>query len=150
MEPIIYLFFRGDCLEAMTRYAEIFGGQLGEVFRNGDAPDPTSRMPGGDELVLNMSLRLGGATVMASDNGEAMHQRPQGFRVHMAPASRTDFDRIFAALAEDAQAVEMPPGPTFWAERFAMVTDRHGTPWMLGLEGDKAARLAGLDGGAGS
>ena len=29
--------------------------------------------------------------------------------------------------------------PTFWAERFAMVTDRHGTPWMLGFEGDRAA-----------
>lgn len=143
MEPIIYLFFKGDCLAAMTRYAEIFGGEVGEVFRNGDAPDPASRMPGGDELVLNMSLRLGGATVMASDNGEAMYQRPQGFRVHMAPTSAAEFDRIFAALAEGARAVEMPPERTFWAERFAMLTDRHGTPWMLGFEGDRAAGATG-------
>ncbi|WP_333834941.1 VOC family protein [Rubrimonas sp.] len=140
MEPIIYLFFKGNCLEAMTRYAEVLGGEVGDVFRNGDAPDVASRMPGGDDLVLNMSLRLGGATVMASDNTDEMYARPQGFRVHVAPPSCAEFDRIYAALAENAQAVEMPPGETFWAERFAMVTDRHGTPWMLGFEGDRAAR----------
>jgi PhnB protein len=41
-------------------------------------------------------------------------------------------------MAQDAQSVEMAPGETFWAERFAMFTDRYGTPWMLSFEGDKA------------
>lgn len=139
MEPTIYLFFKGNCLEAMTRYAEVLGGEIGDVFRNGDAPDPASRMPGGDDLVMNMSMRLGNATVMASDNTSDMYARPQGFRVSVAPASRAEFDRVFAALAEEAQAVEMAPEETFWAERFAMVTDRYGTPWMLNYAGDKAA-----------
>jgi PhnB protein len=139
MEPIIYLFFKGNCLEAMTRYAEILGGEVGEVFRNGDAPDAASRMPGGDELVMNMSLELGRARVMASDAPEQMYDRPQGFRVHVAPPSLAEFDRIHAALAEDARSVEMAPGGTFWAERFAMFTDRYGTPWMLSFEGDRAA-----------
>ena len=46
MEPTIYLFFKGDCLEAMTHYAEVLGGEIGGVFRNADAPDSESRMPG--------------------------------------------------------------------------------------------------------
>jgi PhnB protein len=30
----------------------------------------------------------------------------------------------------------MPIERTFWAERFGMVVDRFGTPWMVNYEGD--------------
>ncbi|WP_226783115.1 VOC family protein [Oceaniglobus trochenteri] len=139
MEPTLYLFFKGNCLEAMSHYAEVLGGRINGVFRNGDAPDPESRMPGGDDLVLNLAMSLGNATVMASDNTEGMYDRPQGFRISIAPTSRAEFDRIHDALAQDAESVEMAPGETFWAERFAMFTDRYGTPWMLSYEGNRAA-----------
>lgn len=138
MEPTIYLFFRGNCLEAMTHYAEVLGGEIKGVFRNADAPDPESRMPGSDDMVMNMAIALGSATVMASDNTEEMYDKPSGFRISIAPTSRAEFDRIHAALAKDAQSVEMEPDETFWAERFAMFTDRYGTPWMLNYEGAKA------------
>ena len=138
MEPTIYLFFKGNCLEAMTRYAEVLGGEISGVFRNADAPDPESRMPGGDDMVMNMVMSLGHATVMASDNSEDMYEKPRGFRVSIAPTSREEFDRIFAALADSAQSIEMAPDETFWAERFAMFRDRYGTPWMLNYEGAKS------------
>ncbi|MBO0333111.1 VOC family protein [Sneathiella sp. CAU 1612] len=138
MEPTIYLFFKGNCLEAMSRYAEVLGGEIIGVFRNGDVPDPESRMPGSDDIVMHMAMKLGSTTVMASDNSEEMYDKPQGFRVSIAPSSRAEFDRIYAALAKDAQSVEMEPGETFWAERFAMFTDRYGTPWMLSFDGAKA------------
>jgi PhnB protein len=57
----------------------------------------------------------------------------------ISPPSRAAFDRIFAALAKDAPSVTMPPGETFWAERFALFTDCFGTPWMLSYAGAKAA-----------
>ncbi|NJO54461.1 MAG: VOC family protein [Bacteroidales bacterium] len=141
MEPTIYLFFKGNCLEAMTHYAEVLGGEIRneDVFRNADAPDPESRMPGGDDMVMNMSMRLGHATVMASDNTEEMYETPQGFRIQIAAQSHAEFDRIFAALAEDAPRIDMAPGATFWAECFAMFTDRFGTPWMLNYDGTKGA-----------
>jgi PhnB protein len=138
MEPTIYLFFKGNCLEAMTHYAKVLGGEIHGVFHNADAPDPESRMPGDGDMIMNMVMRLGAATVMASDNSADMYDKPQGFRLSIAPASRAEFDRIFDALAKDASAVEMAPGETFWAERFAMFTDRYGTPWMLNYEGNKA------------
>jgi PhnB protein len=139
MEPTIYLFFNGNCLEAMTHYAETLGGEIGDVFRNADAPDAESRMPGGDHLVMNMAMKLGAAVVMASDAPDGMYSKPQGFAVSISPPSRAEFDRIFEALAKDAQSVVMPPGETFWAERFAMFTDRFGTPWMLNYAGAKVA-----------
>lgn len=139
MEPTIYLFFKGNCLEAMSHYAEVLGGKIQGVFRNGDTPDPESRMPGGDDMIMNMAMSLGSATVMASDNSEEMYEKPQGFRVSIAPASRAEFDRSYDALAKDAESVEMAPDETFWAERFAMFTDKYGTPWMLNFEGNKAS-----------
>ncbi len=78
MEPTIYLFFKGNCLEAMTHYAEVLGGEIGNVFRNADAPDAESRMPGGDDMVMNMSMKLGSATVMASDSPESNVQQAAG------------------------------------------------------------------------
>lgn len=138
MEPTIYLFFRGNCLEAMTRYAEVLGGEVVSVFRNADAPDAASRMPGGDDLIMNMSIRLGSGTIMASDAPEQYFSRPQGFRVSISPRSREEFDRIHAALATTVAGDEMAPAETFWAERFAMFTDEYGTPWMLNFEGSKA------------
>ena len=139
MEPTIYLFFNGNCLEAMTHYAETLGDEVGGVFRNADAPDAESRMPGGDDLVMNMTMKLGTATVMASDAPGGMYSKPQGFAVSISPRSSAEFDRIFEALAKDAESLTMPPGETFWAERFAMFTDRFGTPWMLNYAGTKAA-----------
>ncbi len=62
---------------------------------------------------------------------------PPGFRVSIAPASLAEFERVHAALSKDAQSVPMAPAETFWAERFAMFTDRFGTPWMLNFTGSK-------------
>ncbi len=138
MEPTIYLFFKGNCLEAMEHYAKTLGGTITGVFRNGDAPDDESRMPGDDNMVMNMAMKLGNAIVMASDNNEEMYDKPKGFRISISPKSRKEFDRVHAALARDAQAIEMDPSETFWAERFSMFTDKYGTPWMLNFEGNKA------------
>jgi PhnB protein len=139
MEPTIYLFFKGNCLEAMTHYAETLGGEITGVFRNADAPSADQRMPGGDDLVMNMAMRLGSAMVMASDAPETYYNKPQGFSVSISPSSAEEFDRIFTALAKDAEAVQMAPGETFWAERFTTFVDRYGTPWMLNYEGSKRA-----------
>lgn len=138
MEPTIYLFFEGNCLEAMTLYAETFGGEIRNIVKNADAPNPESRMPGGDELVMHMAITLGDAVVMASDAPAEHYSKPQGFRVSIAPPSLAEFERVYAALGKDARVVAMAPAETFWAERFAMFTDRFGTPWMLSYEGAKA------------
>ena len=75
MEPTVYLYFNGNCEEAMRFYAETLGGEVTGVFRNGDMPDPESRMPGGDDMVMNMNMKLGTANIMASDApGDWYHQ----------------------------------------------------------------------------
>jgi PhnB protein len=95
-------------------------------------------MPGGDDLVMNMSVRLGDVRMMGSDASDDMYQTPQGFRVQIEAPSLAGFERLHDTLAKGARRVEMPPGETFWAERFTMFTDRFGTPWMLSFTGNKA------------
>lgn len=142
MKPQLYLFFKGDCLKAMTHYAETLGGTIEGVFLNRDAA-PEERMPGRDDLVMNLAMRLGDTLMMASDNSDEMYERPQGFRIQLETSSRAEFDRVFGALADGATDMPMSPGETFWAERFAMFTDRFGTPWMLNFTGSKASDAAG-------
>jgi PhnB protein len=138
MKPNFYLFFKGDCFEAMTLYADALGGTVEGVLRNKDAATPEDRMPGSDNLVMNMSVRIDDALLMGSDNSDDMYQTPQGFRVQIEAPSLRDFEQIHEALVKGAKRVDMPPGETFWAERFAMFTDRFGTPWMLNFSGSKA------------
>ena len=46
------------------------------------------------------------------------------------------------AIPENAAHIELPLGETFWAERFGMLTDRYGIPWMINCEGVKAKQSA--------
>lgn len=138
MEPTIYLVFKGSCLEAMNHYAEVPGGEIGGVSRKSDAPDPLSPMPGGGGMVMSMRRSPGNATVMASDNSEEIHRKPQRFRISITPESRGELDGVYAALAKNAQSVAMAPEETFSAERFAMFADSYGTPRMLNFGGSKS------------
>ncbi len=142
MKPQFYLFFKGNCLKAMTHYAETLGGTIEGVFLNKDAARPEDRMPGGDDLVMNLAMRLGDTVMMASDNSDEMYERPQGFRIQLEMPSQAEFERVFGALAGGAMEMAMPPCETFWAERFTMFTDRFGTPWMLNFTGSKAPGAA--------
>lgn len=137
MEPTVYLYFNGNCEEAMRFYADTLGGEILGVFRNSSAPSPEARMPGGDHLVMNMSMKLGSATMMASDAPDEYYTKPQGFSISVSPASLEETDRVYGTLSKGGN-VTMPLGETFWAERFAMFTDRYGTPWMINFAGSKA------------
>ena len=43
-------------------------------------------------------------------------------------------DLVFRELAKEGRVL-LPLEKTFWAERFGMVTDRFGIPWMINCEG---------------
>jgi PhnB protein len=57
----------------------------------------------------------------------------QGFSVTLNVKEPAEAERVFNALAEGG-SVGMPLGETFWAEKFGMLTDRFGTPWMINCE----------------
>ena len=70
---------------------------------------------------------------MGSDAPPQHYQVPKGFSVSLMLKDPAEADRIFAALSENGK-VGMPIQKTFWATRFAMLTDRFGIPWMINCE----------------
>lgn len=138
MNAFPYLMFNGNCLEAAQHYARVLNGRVFNVTRASTAPMDCLG-PDGKDWVMNLSLKFGDSLLMASDCPAGMYEAPRGFRVCVVPDSLAEFERIHAALSEQALSVEMPANETFWADRFAMFTDRYGTPWMLNFLGTKAA-----------
>ncbi len=131
MEIHPYLYFDGNCQEAFEHYAELLGGDL-EVMTYDQAPDgDDGPSKAWEDRVLNARLSLGSATLMGSDIPEwDDHRRPQGVRVTLQMDDPAEAERIYDALREEG-TVDLELESTFWAKRFAMVTDRFGVPWLI-------------------
>jgi PhnB protein len=57
----------------------------------------------------------------------------KGFSVNLSVDKPAEAERVFNALAQNG-TVRMPIKETFWAERFGMLVDQFGTPWMINCE----------------
>jgi PhnB protein len=124
-----YLFFRGNCRDAFTRYQEIFGGEL-TIMSMKDIPGETPA-PDKADLVIHAALMLGDDMVMASDDVMDGTGGPvQGMMVTYQSADTADATRVFEALSEGGQVTQALQA-TFFAEAFGMCVDRFGTPWMI-------------------
>ena len=129
-----YIFFNGNCSEAMRFYEKTLGGKLRiltakEMPTGGDVP------PGQADLIMHAHLGLDdGGFFMASDwMSPDPYPGMHGFRVSLSYPSTADASRIFDALAAGG-SIELPFQKTFWSPGFGMLTDRFGTPWMVGSE----------------
>jgi len=124
-----YLFFDGQCAEAMRFYERVTGGTLKAMLKYSEAPQ--GQCPAGSEnRIMHASVTVGDRNLMASDSPAGQHKPMQGFSLSLYLDSPEDAKQKFDLLAEGG-AVLMPLGPTFWAKAFGMVTDRFGTPWMV-------------------
>jgi PhnB protein len=124
-----YLFFGGNCREALTRYQEIFGGELTLLTMKdvpGEAP-PADKA----DMIIHAALMVGDELLMASDDPMTDNFGPvQGIMVSYDAADTAEANRVFDALAEGG-TVAQALIPTFFSEAFGMCTDRFGTPWMI-------------------
>ena len=135
-----YLFFDGNCAEAMRFYERTLGGKIEMMMTHKDAPPGTPVPPGAADRIMHARIVFANRerVLMASD---AMAGHPynkmQGFSLSWNCATASEAKRVFNALADGGE-VRMPLEKTFWAEAFGMLVDRFGTPWMIGCEAPKA------------
>ena len=124
-----YLFFGGNCREALTRYQEIFGGDL-TLLTMKDVPGEEPPADKAD-LIIHAALVVGDDVLMASDDPMSEDFGPvQGMMVSYDAADLDTANRVFDALAEGG-TVTQKLEPTFFSEAFGMCVDRYGTPWMI-------------------
>lgn len=128
VEP--YLFFEGNCEEALEFYHQTLGAEVTALMRYQESPDPEMIRPGTENKVMHANLRIGNSTLMASDGLCGGHPVFRGFSLSLSLTNEAEAKRLFAALAEGGK-VEMPLAKTFWSPCFGMVTDRFGVSWMI-------------------
>ena len=130
MQLNTYVMFNGQCEEAFTFYAECLGGKIEAMMRYAGSPAEPHSPPQLRDKILHACLSVGDSKLMASDAPPDRFEKVQGTYVNIAIEDPAEGERIFNELAEGG-TVQMPFGKTFWAERFGMVVDRFGTPWMV-------------------
>jgi PhnB protein len=89
--------------------------------------------PGWRSKIIHARMVVGEKVLMGSDTPPDHQQAMQGFSVTLGIDDPAEAERVFHALAENG-TVRIPIGKTFWAERFGMLVDQFGTPWMVNCE----------------
>jgi PhnB protein len=128
-----YLFFDGRCEEAIEFYRGAVGAEVTMLMRFKDSPAPPTEgcmPPGAENKVMHASLRIGDATVLASDGRCTGQPNFQGFALSLTARDEAEAERMFAVLGNGGQ-VQMPMTKTFFSPRFGMLADRFGVSWMV-------------------
>ena len=126
-----YIFFNGNCAEAMRFYEKTLGAKMETYLTYGQGPMPEGCPAGAENQVMHACLLVDGRRLMASDMLPQYGQKDMaGFSVSLTYDTAEEARRIFDALSAGG-TVTMPLGKTFWAEAFGSFTDRFGTPWMV-------------------
>lgn len=124
-----HLSFNGKCEEAFRFYERCLGGKITVMLTYGESPAAAQTSPEGHNRIIHCTLSLGEQRLTGADVLPGHYEKPQGFSVFLN-VDTADGERIFNELADDG-TVQMPMQQTFWAERFGMVIDRFGTPWIV-------------------
>ena len=128
-----YLSFNGQCEAAFTFYEQCLGAQVETLFRYAGTAMAGQVPADWQDKVMHGSLTVGGQVLMGGDVAPEHYQAPGGFSLSIQIKDAAEAERIFRELS-DAGSMVMPLEKTFWAERFGMVIDRFGIPWMINCE----------------
>ncbi|PZQ92009.1 MAG: VOC family protein [Leifsonia xyli] len=125
-----YLLLPGTAREALTRYHEIFGGEL-ELHSYAEF----GREDGPADAIAHGAVS-GLVTLFAADaaEGESSFQLAGGMFALLGTADATTLKAWFAALAEGGEVLD-PLQERAWGDRDGQVRDRFGVHWLVGYQG---------------
>jgi PhnB protein len=131
MQLHTYLIFDGKAEAAFKFYEQCLRGKITTMMRFGEAPGCENMPAEARDWLIHVRLDVGDQVLLASDcPPDRPYDGIKGCSVSIQIDDKAEGERIFNALKEGG-TVQMPYEKTFWAERFAMVVDRFGVPWMI-------------------
>ena len=126
-----YVFFDGNCAEAMRFYESVLRGKLEILMTVGEAPEAEKTNPADKDKIVHGHLVFESGSLLASDwLAPAPYPGKHGFSLSLHPSSMEEGQRLFAELSNGGM-VTLPFDKTFWAAGFGMAIDRFGTHWMF-------------------
>lgn len=124
----VYLFFKGDCREAMEFYKSVFGGDV-NYTPYGDTPMPG---PGGDkDWIMHASLEGGLVKLMASDAPEASPETKK-VSLSLGGTDETKMREVFEKLSAGGK-VRQPLEKAPWGDIYGSLVDQFGVDWMMNI-----------------
>ena len=133
MTPTPYLFFNGNCADAIAAYVDIFGGEILELMPASSMPPEFPIAEDRKEWIVHCRIRIGDGHLMASDSVFEPSPAMAGASVNMSFPTSAEGKSAFDRLAEGG-SVQMDWAPTFWSAGFGTLTDRFGVKWMIGCD----------------
>lgn len=133
MQLHTYLNFDGRCEEAFNFYRQALGGEILFMLRNGESPMAKDMPADQHNRVMHARIRIGEQIIMGSDMQDGCMEKPQGFHITVNTTDPSEAERVFTALKPNAE-IRMALDETFWAQRFGMLVDQFGIPWMVNCE----------------
>ena len=121
-----YISFDNTAREALTFYADVFGG----------TPEVTafSELGGEGDGVMHGILETdSGFTIMAADTPEG-YATPQGISISLSGENATadELRGYWEKLSADG-TVTVPLDKQMWGDEFGMCVDRFGINWMVNI-----------------
>ena len=133
MHLIPYLQFDGQCEAAFKLYEACLGGKITFMMRYAEAPPSDKAQPAGwGDKVYHITLVADDYMLQGADLPPGSYQTPQGFSLSLELQDATKGERIFNELAQNG-IVKMQLQETFWAQRFGVLVDRFGIPWLINV-----------------
>lgn len=128
-----YLTLNGDCKQAMEFYAKCLRTQVAMMMTYADTPMAADAPANIRGRIAHARIVLGDQVLMASDAHTDEHVETKGMTVSLVVDAPAEADRVFEALSAGGK-ITMPIAETFWAQRFGMLEDKFGIPWMVNCE----------------
>jgi len=126
-----YIFFEGNCAEALKFYEKTLGAHVEMSMTYGETPAAAHVPPVLHDKVIHARLMLGNTAILASDcPPDKSAGKPGGYSLTLSVDSPETAEKVFAALT-DGGRVTMAMNKTFFAEKFGQGGDRFGIPWMV-------------------
>lgn len=136
LEP--YIFFRGNCKEAMEFYKSVFGGEL-TMQTNDETPKDVQEQMGVTDENRNqiMHAKLEGDVVLLGSDSRNASPEAKKIELSLGGDDEEKLRGYFDKLSMGGKVI-MPLAKQFWGDTFGMVTDKYGIDWMVNITAKKA------------
>lgn len=124
LEP--YLYFKGNCKEAMEFYKSVFGGQLTLNTYGEQGEDRENK-----DWIIHSELSGGDIKLMASD-GSGASDKSAKTELSLVGTDEEKMKRAYEKLSEGGEAY-IPLEKQTWGDVYGRWTDKYGILWSMNI-----------------
>ncbi|RIP37064.1 glyoxalase/bleomycin resistance/extradiol dioxygenase family protein [Staphylococcus gallinarum] len=124
-----YLFFNGNCKQALDFYSEVLSGRVSSIMTYGEANETSTDDP---ERIIHAKLDIDGQTFMLSDipRNEQSSTKDRNVYIVLDFDSEEAVNTAYERLKEGGQ-VQIELANMFWGAKYAKLIDKFNIGWDL-------------------